>query len=115
MLAHGTNELVNPQWVPDRHRVTSIAHRCDVNDDCFWHSGGSSTLSRAMDSLVAAYMDNTPLIVTAGQQTREMILYSVDPRRTHLAPGELALACQDHADAGGVSTAQVMAGARCIR
>ena len=31
-------------------------------------------LGNAMGSLVAAYKGNTPLIVTAGQQTREMVL-----------------------------------------
>jgi benzoylformate decarboxylase len=31
-------------------------------------------LGNAMGSLVAAYKSNTPLIVTAGQQTREMVL-----------------------------------------
>ena len=32
-------------------------------------------LGNAMGSLVAAYQGNTPLIVTAGQQTREMLIH----------------------------------------
>ena len=36
------------------------------------HTGAGT--ANAMGSLIAAYKGNTPLIVTAGQQTREMVL-----------------------------------------
>src|SRR4029077_14924588 len=36
------------------------------------HTGAGT--GNAMGSLIAAYQANTPLIVTAGQQTREMVL-----------------------------------------
>src|ERR1700761_5488735 len=37
----------------------------------------------AMGSLIAAYKSNTPLIVTAGQQTREMVLCEPYLTNTH--------------------------------
>src|ERR1700741_2659243 len=43
------------------------------------HTGAGT--GNAMGSLIAAYKGNTPLIVTAGQQTREMVLW--DPYLTN--------------------------------
>jgi benzoylformate decarboxylase len=64
--------------------------------DGFAQSTGKPTLvnvhtsagtGNAMGSLIAAYRGNTPLIVTAGQQTREMVLcepYLTNPNETLL-------------------------------
>src|ERR1700743_2548571 len=64
--------------------------------DGFAQSTGKPTLvnvhtsagtGNALGSLVAAYKGNTPLIVTAGQQTREMVLsepYLANPNETLL-------------------------------
>ena len=49
------------------------------------HTGAGT--GNAMGSLIAAYKGNTPLIVTAGQQTREMVLcepYLTNPEETLL-------------------------------
>ena len=49
------------------------------------HTGAGT--GNAMGSLIAAYRGNTPLIVTAGQQTREMVLcepYLTNPEETVL-------------------------------
>lgn len=47
----------------------------------------SAGLSNAMSNILTAYMNRTPLIITAGNQTREMLL--MEPWLTNIEPAEL--------------------------
>lgn len=47
----------------------------------------SAGLSNAMSNILTAYMNRTPLIITAGNQTREMLL--MEPWLTNIEPSEL--------------------------
>lgn len=47
----------------------------------------SAGLSNAMSNILTAYMNRTPLIITAGNQTREMLL--MEPWLTNIEPETL--------------------------